>query len=156
MLDKREYLKSSTIDILYKGLIIMRKNLRGAADSALIKFFAGLLLFGGGIYWMLNSFTVSSTWGRGYWSLFGAHLPTGTMLIPLLLGIGMMFFMEKKTIGGMVTGLGVLIIIISLLTSIEFHAVHKSLYEYVLMFGMTAAGAGLLIKTLFTGGGDKE
>ena len=45
--------------------------------------------------------------------------------------------------------LGVLVILISLITSISFHAIHGTLYTYVLMFGMVAAGAGLLIKVLF-------
>jgi uncharacterized membrane protein len=71
------------------------------------------------------------------------------MLIPLLLGIGMMFFMEKKVIGGFVAALGLLIILISLLSSIEFRAKYNTLYVYVLMFGMIAAGSGLVIKSLF-------
>ena len=124
-------------------------NVSGSSNNELLQFFIGFLLFGGGIYWMLNSFTVSSSWGGGYWSLFGMRMPMGVMLIPLLVGIGLLFFCDKKVIGGCVAALGLLVIVISLLTSIEFHAVRSSLYVYVLMFGMIAAGAGLLIKTLF-------
>ena len=131
-------------------------NVTGSSDHELLQFFIGFLLFGGGIYWVLNSFTVSSTWGSGYWSLFGMRMPMGVMLIPLLVGIGLLFFLDKKVIGGFVCALGLLVIVISLLTSITFHAVRSSLYVYVLMFGMIAAGAGLLIKTLFKGGKKKE
>lgn len=127
----------------------LKVNSKGSSDHELLQFFMGFLLFGGGIFWILNSFTVSSTWGGGYWSMFGMRLPTGTMLIPLLVGIGLLFFLDRKIIGGIVCCLGLLVILISLLTSLEFHAVRSSLYVYILMFSMTAAGAALLIKTLF-------
>lgn len=112
-------------------------------------FVLGFLLFGGGIFWALNSFTVTSTWGSGYWGVFGMRLPSGVVLIPLLVGIGLMFFMKKKTVGALVSALGLLIILISFITSIRFHAVPASLYVYILMFGMIAAGAGLLLRALF-------
>ena len=109
----------------------------------------GFLLFGGGLYWVFNSFEVSSSWGSGYWGIGSLRMPMGTMLIPLLIGIGLCFFLEKKAIGGFVCALGVLIILISLITSISFHAIRGTLFTYTLMFGMVAAGAALLIKVLF-------
>ncbi|MBR1739901.1 MAG: hypothetical protein IJ737_06375 [Ruminococcus sp.] len=119
----------------------------------LLEFFIGILLLGGGIYWVLNSFEVYSTWGYGYYSFFGTGLRVtgGVMLIPLLVGIGLIFFLDgkKRIIGYTVASLGILVILISLLSSVHFHAKPASLYIYVLMFGMIAAGAGLLIRALF-------
>ena len=74
------------------------------------------------------------------------------MLIPLLLGIGLIFFLDgkKRFIGYSVAALGLFVIVISLLSSLEFHARYGStLYVYVLMFGMIVAGAGLLLKSIF-------
>ncbi|MCR5816433.1 MAG: hypothetical protein K6F91_06100 [Ruminococcus sp.] len=124
-------------------------NNEGKAQNELLQFFMGFLLFGGGLYWVFNSFTVSSSWGYGYWGIGSLRMPMGTMLIPLLVGIGLLFFFEKKAIGGFVCALGVLIILISLLTSLSFHATSGTLYTYILMFGMVAAGAALLIRVLF-------
>ena len=124
-------------------------NNEGKAQNELLQFFMGFLLFGGGLYWVFNSFTVSSSWGYGYWGIGSLRMPMGTMLIPLLVGIGLLFFFEKKAIGGFVCALGVLIILVSLLTSLSFHATSGTLYTYILMFGMVAAGAALLIKVLF-------
>ncbi len=140
-----------------KELEKMRKELeelkaeRGEekGGNELLQFFIGFLLFGVGVYWTLNSFTVTSSWGSGYWGLFGLRLPSGVMLLPLLLGIGLLFFMKKKTVGVVVSILGLAIILISLLSSIRFYAVRGTLFEYILMFGMVAAGAGLLIRVLF-------
>ena len=125
------------------------QNAKGSSNNELLEFFIGFLLLGGGIYWVLNSFEVSSGFGYGYYSFFGLRITGGVMLIPLLVGIGLLFFLDKKVIGGFVTALGLLVILISLLSSLTFHARYNSLYVYVLMFGMIAAGAGLLIKSLF-------
>lgn len=143
-----------TVNKITDGLDIevpsVRKSLNdGKASNELLQFFMGFLLFGGGLYWVFNSFTVSSTWGSGYWGIGGFRMPMGTMLIPLLIGIGLCFFLERKAIGGFVCALGVLVILISLITSISFHAVSGTLYTYILMFGMVAAGAALLIRVLF-------
>lgn len=128
----------------------------GKAQNELLEFFMGFLLFGGGLFWVFNSFEVTSSWGAGYWGIGSLRMPLGTMLIPLLVGIGLCFFMEKKTIGAIVCALGVLIILISLITSISFHAIRGTLFTYTLMFGMVAAGAGLLIKVLFKPGKGKN
>lgn len=136
-----------------------KKNAKGKADAVyipkkksnpLLEFVIGFLLTGGGIYWVLNSFVVSFSWGS-IWSSFGIStaLATGLMLIPLLVGIGLVFFMEKKTLPGIVIALGLLIIFITLLTSVRFRPLSASLWQYVVMFGMIAAGAGLLAKSLF-------
>lgn len=126
-------------------------NARGSAGNELLEFFMGFLLLGGGIYWVLNSFEVRSSWGWGYYSFFGMKVTGGVMLIPLLVGIGLCFFLDgkKRAIGGAIAALGLLIVLISLLSSLSFHPRYGSLYVYVLMFGMIAAGSGLLIKTLF-------
>ncbi|MBQ8687385.1 MAG: hypothetical protein IJ512_02400 [Ruminococcus sp.] len=119
-------------------------------SNPLLEFVVGFILLGAGIYWVLNSFVVTFSWGS-LWGSFGisAGLATGLMLIPLFIGIGLAFFMEKKLIPGLVIGLGVLIILVTLLTSVRFRPMTASLWQYVVMFGMIAAGAGLLAKSLF-------
>lgn len=130
-------------------------NRSGSAGNSTLQFFLGFLLLGGGLYWLLNSFTVYSGLGMGgygHYSLFGMRITGGVMLIPLLLGIGLIFFLDgkKRFIGYSVAALGLLVIVISLLSSLEFHAKYgNTLYVYVIMFGMIAAGAALLLKSTF-------
>ena len=125
-----------------------RSSERGEVDHELLQLTLGVLMLGGGIYWALNMFEVTWLWSGfsiGRWRI----MTTGVMLFPLLVGIFLMFLMEKKTIGGIVTALGVFIIIIAMINSISFHAVQASLYVYVLMFALIFAGAGLCAKVLF-------
>jgi len=136
-----------------KGVNVMRElkkffasNLPGEADHELLQFFLGIMMLGGGIYWALNMFEVRWNWG---WRIGNWDMTAGVMLVPLLIGIFLMFLMEKKTVGGIITALGIVIIIIAMINSISFHAKSASLYVYVLMFGLIFAGAGLVAKILF-------
>lgn len=115
----------------------------------LAEFLIGLVLVGAGVYWVLNSFVVTFDWG-GIWGGFGmsSRLATGLMLIPLLLGIALLFFLDRKWIGWVVTAIGVLVILVTLLTSVRFRPISATLWQYVVMFGMIAAGVGLLARGL--------
>ena len=110
---------------------------------------------GGGLFWLFNSFTVDSGlggFGGGYFNVFGMRMTGGVMLIPLMLGIGLIFFLDgkKRFIGYFTAALGLLVIVIALISSLSFHAKYgNTLYVYVIMFAMIAAGAGLLIKSTF-------
>ena len=125
---------------------MLSANLPGEADHELLQFFLGFIMLGGGIYWALNMFEVTWNW---VFRIASWNMTTGVMLVPLLVGIFLMFLMEKKTIGGIIAALGVVIIIIAMINSISFHARSASLYVYVLMFGLIFAGAGLVAKVLF-------
>ena len=103
----------------------------------LASFLIGLVLLGAGIYWVLNSFVVSFSWGS-LWGGFGMNtsLATGLMLVPLLIGIGLLFFLDRKWIGWVVVAIGLLAILVTLLTSVRFRPITASLWQYVVMFGI--------------------
>ena len=119
---------------------------RGEADHELLQFFLGFIMLGGGIFWAMNMFQVSWSFG---WRIGSWNMTAGVMLVPLLVGIFLLFLLEKKVIGGAITALGVVIIIIAMINSVEFHARSASMWVYVLMFGLIFAGAGLVAKVLF-------
>lgn len=130
-----------------------RKDVAYAAprkeSHPLASFLIGLVLLGAGVYWVLNSFVVSFSWGS-LWGGFGmsTSLATGLMLVPLLIGIGLLFFMDHKWVGWVVVAIGILAILVTLLTSVQFRPVSASLWQYVVMFGMIAAGCGLVVRGL--------
>ncbi|MEG0614509.1 MAG: hypothetical protein RR540_02035 [Oscillospiraceae bacterium] len=79
--------------------------------------------------------------------LFG--LPNGVVIIPFLIGIVMLFFCEKKIFGWIVTAIGVVIVLLTIIMTVRITFRMTSLFSYVLMFGLIAAGCGLLLKALF-------
>ncbi len=109
----------------------------------------GLVLIGAGVFWILNSFVVTFSWGS-LWTGFGINMgiATGLMLVPLLIGIGLLFFLDRKWIGWVVVSIGLLAILVTLLTSVRFRPISATLWQYVVMFGMVAAGVGLVLRAL--------
>lgn len=132
-----------------------KKTVRAAVEAPeksshpVMELLIGLVLIGGGVFWVLNSFVVTFSWGS-MWTGFGIHLglATGLMLVPLLIGIGLLFFLEHRWIAWVVISIGLLAILVTLLTSVRFRPLSASLWQYVLMFGMIAAGVGLTLKAL--------
>ena len=81
-----------------------RESSSAAAKEAhpLASFLIGLVLLGAGIFWVLNSFVVSFSWGS-LWGGFGMNtsLATGLMLVPLLwifVGAGASFWVQMNLI----------------------------------------------------------
>lgn len=120
--------------------------------SDLLQFFLGLILAGVGLFWVFQSVEVSTGWygALGGFGSFFSRIPTGVITIPLLIGIVMLFFMEKRRIfAWIVTILGILIILLAIILSVRITMRWMPFFNYVLMFGFIAAGSGLLLKTLF-------
>ncbi|MCM1227431.1 MAG: hypothetical protein NC320_08410 [Clostridium sp.] len=115
----------------------------------LLEFFIGLVLLGGGLFWVFQSVRVTTSWGT-MWHIGGFSMPNGVIIIPLLIGVIMLFMMRRKLFGWIVVAVGILAILLSIMNSVSFRFISKSLFEYILMFGFVAVGAALVLKALFT------
>ena len=90
---------------------------------------------------------VSSSWY--IWRIGSFDLSSGLVTVPLIIGILWYFFDSKSIIPKIIITLGVIFIVATIIMSIRIYFVTTSMYEYILIIGMAAAGAGLLLKTLF-------
>ena len=117
----------------------------------LLMFFIGLILLGAGLFWLFQRTSVATVGIFSGGLLFGnIMIPTGVVLIPLILGIILLFFLEdKRIIGWIVTVIGLIVVILSILMSVRISFERTSLFEFICMFGFIAAGTGLLLRTLF-------
>jgi hypothetical protein len=77
-------------------------------------FFAGLAMVVGGGYLLLNQVTVTS----GLWAFWGYNA-FGLSLLPLLVGIGIVFFNGKSILGWGLTAAGALIIVAGILVNLH-------------------------------------
>ena len=111
-------------------------------------FVLGVLCLGGGLFLIGQAVSVSTMWGRGL-QLGNYNLPTGLVILPLLIGIGMLFYNHKGKAWKIVTGLGVLFILLAVIMSIQITVRRISLFDFILMFGSTVAGIGLLLRFWF-------
>lgn len=121
-----------------------KKNLSG---NELLQFFIGIVLLGAGLFMLSKRVMVHSSWF--IWSIGGFDLSSGTVIIPLIIGIIWYCINSKSMIPKIIITLSIIFIVLTIIMSVRINFVPTSLFDYILMFVMVAAGSGLLLKTLF-------
>lgn len=124
--------------------------------NPLLCLFGGIALLAAGLYWLTQSVEVSSGFGMGRFMLGGMSIPSGLIVVPLLLGIFWAVLKPGSFGAKIVIVAGVVIIVAAIIASVELHFIRRSLYEYILMLGMIFVGAALLARVLLTGNGKDD
>jgi hypothetical protein len=107
------------------------------------RFFAGLAMTAVGGYLLLNQVMVSGT----FWDFFGFNA-FGLTLLPLLIGVGFLFFDGKSVIGWVLSILGAAFIAAGILMSMHIYFRPTSLYNTLVMLVLIAGGVGLMASAL--------
>jgi hypothetical protein len=115
----------------------------GGTEGGVGQFFLGVAMAVGGGYLLTQQVQVTS----GFWSYFGPNT-FGLSLLPLLLGIGFLFFDGSSSVGWILTGLGALIIFLGILMNLRIYFASTSLFNTLMMLGLLAAGLGLIARSL--------
>lgn len=120
---------------------------KSSGENDLLLFFVGIILLGAGLFMLSKRVMVHSSWS--VWRIGGFDLSSGTVTIPLIIGIIWYFVKPKSVVPKIIITLGVVFIIVAIIMSIRINFVTTSMFDYILIFGMSGAGAGLLLRTLF-------
>ena len=115
----------------------------GGTPGGLGEFLFGLAMAAGGGYLLMNQVTVSS----GLWQLWGYNA-FGISLIPLLIGVGLLFFNGRSVAGWILTTLGALVILLGILTNLTIFFRPTSLFNTMIILVLLAGGLGLIAKSL--------
>jgi hypothetical protein len=119
-------------------------------DKTVLHFFIGIILLGAGLFLFSSKVIVTSSWYQwGGLSAGGYNFTNGLVVLPLLIGIVMLFYNAKSMLAKVIITLGALFIILTVIMSVTIRFSRGSLFEFVLMLGMIAAGSGLLMRVLF-------
>ena len=110
-------------------------------------FFIGLILLGAGLFMLSRRVVVNSGWYG--WRIGSFDLSSGTVVIPLIIGIIWYFFNPKSIIPKIIMILSTIFIIVAIIMSVHINFVSTSLFDYILIFAMAASGAGLLLRSVF-------
>lgn len=97
----------------------------------------------GGGYLLLNQVTVSS----GFWQLWGYNA-FGISLIPLIVGVVLLFFDGRSKVGWLLTAGGALIILLGILTNLTIFFRPTSLFNTLIMLVLLAGGLGMIARSL--------
>ena len=115
----------------------------GGTPGGIGEFFLGLVMVVAGAYLITNRIVVLS----GFWSL-GGYSTFGLSLIPLIIGIGILFFNGKSIAGWLLSFIGVVIIFTGVLLNLHIYFQATSLFSTIVMIVLLAGGIGLIFRAI--------
>ena len=116
-------------------------------ENSLFQLLIGIILLGAGLFMLSKRIMVHSSWYM--WRIGNFDLSSGTVVIPLLIGIIWFCFNTKSLPAKILITLSTIFIVLSIIMSVKISFMTTSMFDFVLTLGMTAAGAGLLLRGMF-------
>lgn len=110
------------------------------ADMQLL---GGFTLIGASLLMILNHAKIST----GLFTMFGLGTSgAGFLFLPLLIGVGLLFYDYKNKLGWLMTGGGLAAVIFVLLSQLVIYFPQESILGFILMFLPLAIGGALIAK----------
>jgi hypothetical protein len=107
-------------------------------------FIGGAAMLVGGVYLLLTRVMVSSAGG---WNFYGYNA-FGLSLVPLLVGIGFLFYNGRSVPGWVLTGIGVVIIFAGIIANLNIYFRPSSLFDTLVILVLIAGGIGFIARSL--------
>ena len=120
-----------------------RINGAGGTSGGIGQFLLGLCMAVAGAYLLTTQVMVTSNFWR--WGGFNSF---GLSLIPLIIGIGLLFFNGRSIAGWLLTIAGAVIIVAGILTHLDIYFQPTSLFNTILMLVLLSGGIGLVARSL--------
>ena len=115
----------------------------GGTSGGVGEFLLGLGMAVAGAYLLTQRVTVTS----GHWTLWGYNA-FGLSLLPLLFGVGLLFFNGRSAAGWLLTFAGVVIILAGIIMNLGVYFQSTSLFNTLVMLVLLAGGVGLVARSL--------
>jgi hypothetical protein len=117
----------------------------GGTPGGLGEFLIGFVMACAGGYLLTQQVTVTS----GFWVLWGYNA-FGLTLVPLLIGIALLFFNGRSKLGWLLLIAGATILVAGILMNLEIYFRRTSLFNTLLMLVLLFGGIGLIARSLRT------
>jgi len=118
-------------------------NDAGGTPGGLGEFLIGFVMACVGGYLLSNQVTVVGS----YWSFYGGN-SFGITLVPMLLGVAIVFWNGKSTIGWVLTAGGALFILAGVIANMHIYFRPASLFETVVMLVVLVGGLALIARSI--------
>lgn len=128
-------------------------NGAGGTSGGIGKFLLGLIMMCGGFYLLLNGIVVSANFGLGT-RLFGSGamgLTGGMILIPLIIGIGMVFYNARSYLGWLIALASFGALVFGVISSVSLNLRTMTAFELLLILTLAFGGLGLFLNALRPG-----
>lgn len=112
--------------------------------NELLMFLAGLAMLIVGLFILSQKVMVHTSW----WGFGGFRLNGGLIMVPFIAGIIWLF--ATNSVGSKIlTGLGFVFIIVSIIMSVDFYLMSMTLFDWIVLLILIFGGVGLLAGVLF-------
>lgn len=118
----------------------------GGTQGGLSWFLGGLAMLSVGVYLLFQQVDVHGGYWR--WGGWGGGNSFGLTLVPLLIGVGFLFYDGASKVGWIVGGIGLLIIIAGIVANMQIHFRRTSLFNTLLILALIAGGIGVILRSL--------
>lgn len=115
----------------------------GGTPGGLRHFLIGFVMACVGGYLLSNQVTVASS----YWNFYGTG-SFGITLIPMLLGIAILFFNGRSVLGWLLTAGGALFILAGVIVNMQIFFRPTSLFNTMVMLILLVGGLALIARSL--------
>ena len=115
----------------------------GGTPGGLGHFLLGFAMACSGAYLLLNQVVVAGS----YWGFYGPST-FGITLIPMLIGIGLLFWNGRSILGWLLTAAGALFIAAGVLANLHIYFQPATLFHTLVMLILLVGGLGLIARAL--------
>ncbi len=115
----------------------------GGTPGGMRHFLLGFIMACIGGYLLCNQVMVMGS----YWSFYGANT-FGVTLLPMLFGIGLLFWNGRSAIGWLLTAAGALFIVAGIIANLHIYFRPASLFETIVMLTLLVGGLGLIARSM--------
>lgn len=115
----------------------------GGTPGGLRHFLIGFAMACVGGYLLSNQVVV----GGSYWNFYGTNT-FGITLIPMLIGIAMLFFNGRSMIGWVLTAAGALFILAGVIANIHIYFQPTTLFNTLVMLVLLVGGLALIARSM--------
>lgn len=122
----------------------------GGTQGGIGRFFIGLVMMIGGGYLFLDAIKVTHNFGfgRALYTFGSFQLTSGMTLIPLVFGVGIIFYNSKNILGWALTASSLIMLGFGIIASIRFRLQHMSAFELIMILVLMVGGLGLFLSSL--------
>ena len=115
----------------------------GGTPGGIRHFLLGFIMACVGGYLLTNQVMVVGS----YWSFYGANT-FGITLLPMLFGIGILFWNGRSALGWLLTAAGALFIFAGVISNLHIYFRPASLFETIAMLTLLVGGLGLIARSM--------
>lgn len=122
----------------------------GGTHGGIGLFILGFVMLCGGIYLLFNSINVYSHYALSarLYSFGGLGITSGMVMIPFMLGVGMVFYDARNKLGWLIAGGSLIALVFGVISSIQFSFRAMSAFDLIVILVLSVGGLGILLRSL--------